>query len=232
MFNIQVKWLVRVFMRRVLALLILLSMLGQIQASPEGIDDIADDGCVCHGGIDDTVSVILDGLPDEYNSSEEYNITLTIESEIEVNEVQGGFRILISEGEIIGDGWQYIKGGYTHTGEINDRRVWNAVWIAPAENDALATFVIHGNTVNGNNEVSGDEWNSLSIAVPGTEYTGDKSAPELTNSSIKSSQIIVAVLAAIILIVLTVPVIRDSLGGNTENKSNEEDFEFKKNKNV
>ena len=127
--------------------------------------------------------MLLDGLPEMYNSSQQYNITLSIESQVEMNEVQGGFRILISEGEIIADGWQFLDGGYTHTEEINDRRVWNAVWIAPAENDSLATFVIHGNAVNGDNSpLGGDEWNSQSIAVPGPNYTGEVEAPELSSA--------------------------------------------------
>ena len=93
-----------------------------------------------------------------------------------------GFRILVSHGEIVGEGWQDIDNGYTHTSEINDRRVWDAVWIAPEETDKLATFVIHGNAVNGNDEASGDEWDSQSIAVPGPNYTGDVAAPELSSS--------------------------------------------------
>ena len=99
-----------------------------------------------------------------------------------MNEVQGGFRILVSHGEMVGEGWQDIDNGYTHTSEINDRRVWNAVWIAPEETDKLATFVIHGNAVNGNDEASGDEWNSQSIAVPGPNYTGEVEAPELSSA--------------------------------------------------
>ena len=169
-------------MRRVLALLFILVSVGQSYALPTGVDDRGDDGCLCHGGSDESTVVTLSGLPEMYNSSQEYNVTLSIESPVDMNEVQGGFRILISQGELVGDGWQVIDNGYTHTSEINDRRVWNAVWIAPEETDKLATFVIHGNAVNGNNEVSDDEWNSQSIAVPGPDYTGDVSAPELSTT--------------------------------------------------
>ena len=169
-------------MRQLLALLFILVLAGQSYAFPTGADDRGDNGCLCHGGSDDSTTVTLTGLPEMYNSSQEYNVTLTIESPVEMNEVQGGFRILVSHGEIVGEGWQDIDNGYTHTSEINDRRVWDAVWIAPEETDKLATFVIHGNAVNGNDEASGDEWDSQSIAVPGPNYTGDVAAPELSSS--------------------------------------------------
>ena len=72
-------------MKRVIALAILLSLIGQSQALPDGIGDRANDGCLCHGGADDTTSVNLSGLPGVYNSSVEYNLTLTIESPVESN---------------------------------------------------------------------------------------------------------------------------------------------------
>ena len=185
MINIEDERLVGGIVRQILALLFILVLAGQSYAFPTGADDRGDNGCLCHGGSDDSTTVTLSGLPEMYNSSQEYNVTLTIESPVEMNEVQGGFRILVSQGEMVGEGWQILpddSNGYTHTSEINDRRVWNAVWIAPEETDKLATFVIHGNAVNGNEEASGDEWNSQSIAVPGPDYTGDIAAPELSSS--------------------------------------------------
>ena len=182
MINIEDERLVGVIVRQVLALLFILALAGQSYAFPTGADDRGDNGCLCHGGSDDSTTVTLSGLPEMYNASQEYNVTLTIDSPVEMNEVQGGFRVLVSHGELVGEGWQMIHNGYTHTSEINDRRVWDAVWIAPEETDKLATFVIHGNAVNGNDEASGDEWNSQSIAVSGPDYTGEVAAPELSSS--------------------------------------------------
>ena len=164
MINIEDERLVGLIVRQVLALLFILVLAGQSYAFPTGADDRGDNGCLCHGGSDESTTVTLSGLPEMYNASQEYNVTLTIDSPVEMNEVQGGFRILVSHGELVGEGWQIIDNGYTHSSDINDRRVWDAVWIAPEESDKLATFVIHGNAVNGNDEASGDEWNSQSIA--------------------------------------------------------------------
>ena len=196
-------------MKRVIALAILLSLIGNSQALPEGIGDRADDGCLCHGGSDDSTTVSLVGLPEVYNSSMEYNLTLTIESPVELNEVQGGFRILISQGELIGEGWQILDEGYTHTTEINDRRQWDAVWVAPEADDELATFVIHGNAVNGNGAVSDDEWNSITIAIPGPNYTGEVVTPELSTKEISDIQITVGVIGIIALCALAFYAIKD-----------------------
>lgn len=202
-------------MKRIIALAILLSLIGQSQALPSGIGDRANDGCLCHGGSDDTTVVNLSGLPEVYNSSVEYNLTLTIESPVELNEVQGGFRVIISQGELIAEGWQVMDGGYTHTTEINDRRQWEAVWVAPEVDDELATFVVHGNAVNGNGNANGDEWNSLSIAIPGTNYTGEVTAPEIPFSgsgekrSFNSIQLAVGAIGVIALLSLAFYAIKD-----------------------
>ena len=196
-------------MKRVIVLAILLSLIGQSQALPSGIGDRANDGCLCHGGSDDTTIVNLSGLPEKYNSSVEYNLTLTIESSVELNEVQGGFRVIISQGELIAEGWQVMDGGYTHTAEINDRRQWDVVWVAPEADDELATFVVHGNAVNGNGNANGDEWNSLSIAIPGTNYTGEVTTPEITGKEVTGIQLAVGAIGVIALLSLAFYAIKD-----------------------
>lgn len=208
MINLEAEWLIGIIVRRIIAVLFLFSLLGQIEAFPSGIDSRADNGCLCHGGSDDSTEVTLTGLPDQYNSSQEYNVTLTIVSPVEANSIQGGFRIILSHGELVGEGWQFLDGGYSHTSEITDRRVWDAVWIAPEESDKLATFVIHGNAVNGDQTQNNDEWNSQSLAVPGPEYTGDTSAPDLSNS-LTNSEIAIGGIAVLLITALAIMAVRD-----------------------
>jgi len=196
-------------MKRVIALAILLSLIGQSQALPSGIGDRANDGCLCHGGSDDTTIINLSGLPETYNSSMEYNLTLTIESPVELNDVQGGFRVIISQGELIGEGWQVIDEGYSHTAEINDRRQWEVVWVAPEVDDELATFVVHGNAVNGNGNANGDEWNSMSVAIPGANYTGEVITPDITGKELTGIQLAVGAIGIIALISLAFYAIKD-----------------------
>jgi hypothetical protein len=211
MINIEGEWLTGLIVRQLLLFLpflFLFALISQSQALSTGIDSRADDGCLCHGGADETTVVTLSGLPEQYNSSQEYNITLAIDSPVGKDVIQGGFRIIISDGEIVGDDWQLLDNGYTHTSEINDRRVWNAVWVAPEETDQLATFIIHGNAVNGDNSPTGDEWNSQSLAIPGPDYTGDSSAPELSNSP-SNSELAVGGLAIALIAGLAILAVRD-----------------------
>lgn len=194
-------------MRSTLILLVGLCFFSPVQSFPEGIDDRGDRGCICHGGEDETTEVIVSGLPEMYNSSVTYNFTITINSPViettSEDQAKGGFRVIISKGEIVADEWQYLEGGYTHNETINKQRTWNASWIAP-ENDAeLATFIVHGNAVNGNGESTGDEWNSLALAIPGVNYTGEIITPELgddhnRNRFLVISSISIASLVAII----------------------------------
>ena len=186
-------------MRRIVVVSIFLLMLSNVNGLPTGVGSIGDNGCTCHGGADSSTTVSITGLPSNYTSSSEYNLSLMIDSSIEKNEVQGGFRILISQGEIIGDGWQIIDDGYTHTEDINDRRNWTAKWIAPNLDDELVTVVVYGNAVNGGGSPAGDAWNSASYAVPGMNYSGEVIAPDV-DASVSAAQIGVGILGLLLLL--------------------------------
>ena len=73
---------------------------------------LENNGCVCHGAADDSTSVNLEGLPEIYNTSATYQLTLSIDSEVEANNPQGGFRIIVSHGIISGEVVD-LDGGYT-----------------------------------------------------------------------------------------------------------------------
>ena len=195
-------------MRRLLIALALLILVGQSQARPTGIDSVGDNGCVCHGGSDDTTTVNFVGLPEVYNASQVYQITLSIDSPVEENEPKGGFRLIISQGTISGEA-QFLDDGYTHNTSTNNQREWDLLWTAPAEDDKLATFVIHGNAVNGDGETTGDEWNSLSLAVPGPNYTGDVVALEIKDDKSSNLQFIVGAIGITALVTLAYLAIKD-----------------------
>ena len=67
---------------------------------PTGIGSMADNGCVCHGSQSNATEVSLHGLPIQFESSQTYEIILSLESSVEqaTNASHGGFRILMSEG--------------------------------------------------------------------------------------------------------------------------------------
>ena len=194
-------------MKRLLALVVSLAIFSQVHALPTGIGEIGNNGCVCHGAASEGTIVSLSGLPDVYNSSQIYNLTLTVESDVELNGTQGGFRILVSHGEIGGD-TQEMDDGYTHSSSNNNKRVWEITWTAPESDSELVTFIVHGNAVNGNGAPSGDEWNSNSYAIPGPNYDGEISAPVI-ESSPSSRQLAVGVIGITAVLALAVMAIKD-----------------------
>ena len=194
-------------MKRLLVLLLSLAIMSQVEAVPTGVGDIGDNGCVCHGAYSEETKVNLSGLPDVYNSTQSYNLTLTIESSLEANGPQGGFRILISHGEITGDA-QELEEGYTHSSSNNNQRTWELIWTAPESDAELVTFITYGNAVNGNGAASGDEWNSNSYAVPGPNYEGEIVTP-ITEDSISSRQLAVGAIGIIAVLSLTVMAVKD-----------------------
>ena len=77
-------------MKRLLVLVVSLAIFSQVHAFPTGIGEIGNNGCVCHGAASEETIVSLSSLPDVYNSSQTYNLTLTVESDVEINGTQGG----------------------------------------------------------------------------------------------------------------------------------------------
>ncbi|MGB0950510.1 MAG: choice-of-anchor V domain-containing protein [Poseidonia sp.] len=157
-------------------LLVALMAAPQFTAAPGGIGAAGDQGCTCHGGASPDTTVIVDGLPTTYNASETYTFTVTVQNDVmEINEVDwngraGGFRILVSHGDIVAvpDSLsQMMDGGLTHTDEANTVRSWTFEWTAPAADDLNVEMTIYGNAVNGGNGAGGDHWNVATASIAG-----------------------------------------------------------------
>lgn len=165
-------------MSKALTLLTLLALLSLpfSVAYPDGVGDSADTGCLCHGAADETTVVKILGLPEVYNSSTQYNLSLVLESNVQRDDAAidnwGGFRLIVSSGEILGAPQEY-EDGYTHTNASG--MIWNVTWISPEDDSKTTRFRLHANAVNGNNEQTGDNWNSFELRVPGINYQGEVS---------------------------------------------------------
>lgn len=188
--------------KRIILLLTLLFLIGGAEARISGIDSSGDNGCVCHGGQDD-ISVSIEGFPERFESNVTYPITITIESDIPVAEgaASGGFRLLVSDGNTSIVGGQELDGGITHTNDSNSQRSWNGTWVAPESQNVHAEIILYGNAVDGNGDVTGDEWRSLSMIVPGMDYEGD-AVPSDVSGKLTSMEITIGSLAVILLAVL------------------------------
>jgi len=150
----------------------------QFQASPGGIGSSVDDsGCFCHTE-DKGTEVSIIGLPDSFNASTEYTLTLSVSNPnipgASENSNMGGFRLIIDGGTLSGFDQtliQVMDGGLTHTELGNDLRTWEVIWTSPADDTKVVGFTFWGNAVNGNangaSGNSGDGYNGVTYQVAG-----------------------------------------------------------------
>lgn len=168
-------------MIRAVVVVLTLAFLSQIVVSaPSGIGKSANEGCLCHGDKDQSTTVMIEGLPESYESNTMYNFSITVESETVAanpNGSIGGFRMLVVGGSIAFDESagliQESDGGWTHTELGNTVRNWNLSFVSPEDNTTYVDFTVYGNAVNGNQASSEDAWNSLTFRLPGAEYDGE-----------------------------------------------------------
>lgn len=157
------------------------------QSLPTGISGVKDSGCNCHGATtSSSVVASIDGLPESYNYSQSYEITVSFEGgpSAEDNINQGGFHLWVSDGELAAnDGTVQVfdpnQAGHTEAG--NDQSSWTITWVAPAS-DANVEFVLHVNSVNGNADgagggSSGDLWNKVTMSLAGPIVVLESSDP-------------------------------------------------------
>ena len=171
-------------MKKFLLPLVFVLLLPWASSAPQGIGDIAGQGCICHGSLDASTELILVGLPAEFESNTSYNFSLEVRSSkvsISPGQEAGGFRIDISSGDLKFNNTvghiQELEKGWTHTDSGNKVRVWNFVYISPSDNTTFTDLTINANAVNGNDQSTGDAWNGTIIRIPGTAYVGNLEPP-------------------------------------------------------
>ncbi|MGB1492520.1 MAG: choice-of-anchor V domain-containing protein [Candidatus Poseidoniaceae archaeon] len=160
---------------------IVLALLAQVAVSaPSGIGSAANEGCLCHGEKNTNTNVELHGLPKSFESNTSYNFSIVVTSQTipqNTNGESGGFRLLVTGGSIFFNETegliQVLDDGWTHTELGNTVRMWNFSLMSPADNSSYVDLTVYGNAVNGNQASTGDEWNSLDLRLPGTQYEGE-----------------------------------------------------------
>ena len=198
-------------MKRTLALLaiVLVAFLPGMEGVSNGIGNV-DNGCNCHGGgsASEQVTVFISGLPDVYNSTETYQLTVTITGgPDESGSNSGGFNLHANGGTFVSlDNHTRLisepnKGvEITHTSEGNDVREWNVEWIAPLDDTDEITFRAYGNAVDGDGVNSvGDLWNSHIVTVEGLNSDG---GPILDFTNLAWWLIIITILGSVAVVVL------------------------------
>ena len=146
-----------------------------VTSLPTGISGIKDSGCNCHGtDPSDSVVPSIGGLPESYNASETYTVTVSFTGGpgTEGNANLGGFNLWASAGTFTvsdSDVRIWSPNEVSHSYEGNDQRSWTFEWVAP-DSGAAVDFILHTNSVNGNegnDGSSGDMWNRADATVLG-----------------------------------------------------------------
>ena len=158
----------------VLAVALLIAvMLGPVSvASPNGVGEQGDNGCLCHGGPSLDEAIHLHGWPTTYEAGTAYTLHMNASTSVDGN---GGFRLVVNGGTLLENGSstiQSIDEGLTHTGPSSLVDGWSAVWVAPNATDAAVRATLHINLVNENGASDGDHWASLSLVSTGPDHDG------------------------------------------------------------
>ena len=145
-----------------------------VDSFPNGVGEIGNEGCLCHGSSNANTEIILKGAPEKFESSTNYSLQLElVNNEIQPSQdsAQGGFRIIIDSGSLTfqNDEGQFLEGGWTHQESSNQQRAWNFTWTSPDDNTTMSKFLIYGNAVNGNGYSNEDNWFLLEKYVPGEQ---------------------------------------------------------------
>lgn len=154
------------------SMLLVLLFAPSISSIPSGVGDMANEGCLCHGGISDATTVVISGLPEKFESKTTYNLSLEIESSINASKDshQGGFRFFTKGGGVVqfenASEVQQLNDGWTHELAGTYQRQWNLTWTSPENSTEPVKFSLVGNAVNGNEQSNGDGWSSYVVSLP------------------------------------------------------------------
>ena len=150
-----------------------------VGGNANGQGDVALAGCTCHAeNPDNSVTVILDGVPFHYSSETSYEMKIQLIGGPEANleSYTGGFSMRVSSGSLgssegfenMVQNWEDDVSTLTHTdaGSHTPDRTWMIQWTSPKEGSGAVTFSIAGNSVNGDMAPSNlDRWNRLTTSV-------------------------------------------------------------------
>ena len=154
------------------SMLLVLLFAPSISSLPSGVGEMANDGCLCHGGASEATVVFISGLPVEFESNTAYNLSLQIDSSIEPSQDshQGGFRFNVQGGGMVqfenASEVQILEDGWTHDLAGTYQRQWNLTWTSPENSTEPVKFSLVGNAVNGNEQSDGDGWSSHVVTIP------------------------------------------------------------------
>jgi hypothetical protein len=153
-----------------------------IGGSQDDIDDVAKEGCLCHGEVaSNDVQIILKSVPHTWTSGETYDMTLVIIDGSQLS--AGGYSIRVSAGSLSGDGQNWEDDVQTLTHQNSVTREWAVTWTPPESGSGQVDFWITGNAVNGADGNQGDYWNQLVFNLVESETIDNRGTKTLIAGS-------------------------------------------------
>ena len=142
-------------------LILLIAFQPLTEGSSSGITDLSS-GCVCHGGgLESTeATVTMEGLPENWEVGETYDIFINLSGPESTGINTGGFNLQVTSGTLTSqfDAVKIEDNEATHTTIGNDQRSWVIQWTAPSSHGST-TFNVLANAVNGDGSAGqGDHW--------------------------------------------------------------------------
>lgn len=161
---------------KILFNLFLLAGLGLIyvtmSSSDNGIYNGGNNCGGCHGGASTSTTVLLDGVPSNYQIGQTYSFTVTV---INPGKTQAGFNVKATGGTFnagTGSKTNTAKSEITHTAPkviSGGNASFSFSWTAPTTTAVSSvTFSVAGNAVNGDgnaNTDGSDQWNTITSSV-------------------------------------------------------------------
>ena len=157
-----------------------------VGGNANGQGEVSIAGCTCHAEEpDNSVTVIIDGVPFHYAPDTPYEMKLQLIGGPEANldSHTAGFAMRVSDGsldasegfESMVQNWEGDVATLTHTdaGSRTSDRSWMFVWTSPSEGSGSVVFNVAGNSVNGDLAPSSlDRWNRLTASIDEGEDNG------------------------------------------------------------
>ena len=176
-------------------------------ASPSGVGEQGNDGCLCHVGPSLEETTHLHGWPEVYEAGATYMLHVNAST---AADDMGGFRLVVNAGTLLANTSSTVQdmdGGLTHVAPSSLLEGWQVAWVAPNSTDEAAQAVLHVNLVNENGAPDGDQWATTSMVAVGPTYEGP--IEEWTEESLTTVAVVFAALGLLVTIGLLAVVLRE-----------------------
>jgi Secretion system C-terminal sorting domain len=158
------------FIKSILTIITIALIVTTFQSNSGGYAGGGIAGCSCHGNANGAAIVTLTGMPSTgYTNGTAYICTLNVHN---IVMLKAGFALQVSGGIISNIPANVTLVNNTEITHSNPKTMvsgdanWIFTWTAPLTGNATIDVNYAANSVNGNNQTSGDQWNIATMQIP------------------------------------------------------------------